>query len=100
MANKPKTLAAATIPASNTLCYTVPANTTTIVKNITICNTAASDIQLWVTVNGVSLFSGLVVKAGETISVDTSIVMETGKTIYSQTGTTGLHWIVSGLEVS
>jgi hypothetical protein len=89
--------------------YTVPASTKTIVKNITLTNTTASDAT--VTVNfvpsggiaGVAnrIISTHTVTANNTTIIDLSAVLETGDTIQALQGTANAVTVyISGVEVA
>lgn len=92
-----------------TTLYTAPASTSTIVKNILICNTTASaaTITLSFVASGGSagatnrIMSALEVTANNTVAFDLSGVLATGDFISALQGTSGaltLH--ITGVEVT
>lgn len=104
----PKKLYTGQPSTSATTLYTAPASTTTIVKNIVICNTTASDATITVyfvpsagsagATN--AIISGLTVTANNTLIIECSGVLATGDFISSLQGTSGaltLH--ITGVEV-
>ena len=72
--------------------YTVPASTTTILKQVSLCNTSATarTVQLFVVPNGGTagvtnaLVYDMTVDAKATVFVNLSSVMETGATLQGQ----------------
>lgn len=92
-ANKPGT-------GSATL-YTVPANTTTIVKNIVLCNTTGVAETVTLTAGGQLIINALSVAANDTVTLDLSLVMSEADIITGLQGTSGsISVYISGVEVA
>jgi hypothetical protein len=91
-----------------TTLYTAPASTTTIIKNIIICNTTATDATLTLSLvpSGGSagttnrIMSALVIKANDTVAMDLSGLLSTGDFISALQGTSAALTVhISGVEV-
>lgn len=109
MAYTPKKLYTGQPNTTATTVYTAPASTTTIVKNIVICNTSASDATITVhfvpSAGSASasnrIISSLSVTANNTVIIECSGVLATGDFISAQQGTSSaitLH--ITGVEVA
>ncbi len=109
MAYTPKKLYTGQPTTSATTLYTAPAATTTIVKNILICNTTGSDAT--VTINFVPsagsasvsnrIISALTVSGNNTVVVECSGILATGDFISALQNTSSaitLH--ITGVEVA
>jgi hypothetical protein len=104
----PKRLCQTQPTASYTTAYTVPASTTTIVKDVIICNptTAAATLDLALVASGGTAgvsnvaFSGLSVAASETKHYSMSSAMAAGGTIQPKASVSAtLTLTISGVEV-
>lgn len=89
--------------------YTVPANTTTIVKNIVMTNTANDDATLHISVVPPSgspspsnrIASGLSVPANGINTLDVSIVMPSGGSLHATNNTNqAIAVTISGVEIT
>ena len=91
-----------------TTLYTAPSSTTSLIKNIIICNTtsAAATVTLSLVPSGGSaavtnrIMSALNISANDTVAMDLSGVLSTGDFISALQGTSGaltLH--ITGVEV-
>ena len=89
--------------------YTVPATTTTIIKQIMLSNITASarTVTLWVLPNAASignghiLFHDLTQSANETTILNLSLVMATGDAIYARADAgSSVNMTVNGIEES
>ena len=109
MANlTPKSLYVGNDTASNV--YTVSSSTGsyTIVKTITICNTTAGSATFDLHVLGGSgtpgnnnaLFKSFTINSYETISIDTTTVLDAGNKIYIINGSNKCTFTISGVEYS
>jgi hypothetical protein len=96
----PRSLVAAAIGTASTVRYTVPAATTTIVKNVIICNTGSSDVSMSMITNGVSILSNITLKGSETMSLDLSLVLPSLATLSTSASAIGLSLSVSGVEIT
>lgn len=105
MANTPKRLYVGKPTTSNGTLYTVPGNTTTIVKNIILTNTAANEVtvNLYFVPNGSSstssnqILSSVSISSNTTTVIDMAGVLEEGDKISADS--TGASIYISGLEV-
>ena len=107
MAIQEKILGQSTIlSASNSTIYTVPADTTAIVKTIWITNTTASDvtIELWVGAaagDANKLMEGFTIPANDFVQVITYIPMAATNTIQAKGSTNvALSVGVYGVEIA
>lgn len=91
-----------------TTLYTAPASTTTIIKNILVCNTtsSAATLTLSLVASGGSaaasnrILSAYNVSANDTVAIDLSGVLATGDFISALQGTsTALTCHITGVEV-
>lgn len=101
MAAVPKKLYANKPSTGSTTLYTVPANSTTIVKNIVLCNTSGSTATITLNASGQAVMSSLKVDPNDTVTMDLSLVLAAGDTISGLQGTPGaISVYISGVEVS
>jgi hypothetical protein len=101
MANSAKALfrGAATTNTSTTL-YTVPSSTTTIVTNIIVTNTAATDGTFTLSLDDVALASAVVVPAKGIFTLDLKQVLATTETIKGGANATSISFHISGMEIA
>jgi hypothetical protein len=101
MANSAKALfrGAATTNTSTTL-YTVPSSTTTIVTNIIVTNTAATDGTFTLSLDDVALASAVVVPAKGIFTLDLKQVLATTDTIKGGANATSISFHISGMEIA
>ncbi|MED5042387.1 hypothetical protein P9848_10495 [Geobacillus stearothermophilus] len=100
MAATPKRLFKGTAETTSTTVYTVPASTTTIVKNIVLTNKTANDATITITIAGTGVVYGYSVAANDTVVIDLSLVMNATETITVQSGTANaINIYISGVEV-
>ncbi|MED5042764.1 hypothetical protein P9848_12600 [Geobacillus stearothermophilus] len=101
MAATAKRLYKGTAGTSVTTAYTVPASTTTIVKNIVMTNKTGSAATITITIAGVEVVNNYSVAANDTVVIDLSLVMSATETITVQAGTANaINVYISGVEVS
>lgn len=109
MANTPKRLYTNQPGVSVSTLYTVPASTSTIIKNIFLCNTTGTDanVTLYFVPSGGTagntnkVISSYTVSANDSVVIDLSSVLETGDTVQGVQGTSGaITAYISGVEVS
>ena len=109
MANlTPKSLYIGNDTASNV--YTVSTDTTsyTILKTITICNTTASSAVFDMHIltpsgtpgNNNALFKSFTINSGETVSVDTTTVLDSGYKVHVVNANNKCTFTISGVEYS
>jgi hypothetical protein len=86
---------------TSTTVYTVPANTTTILKNIVMSNTAATPATITINVAGVGIVNSYSVSANDSVIMDMSLVLSAGDVISALQGTSNaINLFLSGVEVS
>jgi hypothetical protein len=101
LAATPKRLYKGTAGTTSSTAYTVPANTTTIVKNIVLTNKTGSAATITVVIAGTEVINNFSVNANDTVTVDLSLVMSAGETITIQAGTaSAINVYISGVEVA
>ena len=101
MATTPKVLfrGAATTTTSTTL-YTVPANTTAVVTNIIITNTAGSAETYTMFLDDVNLATTVGVSANDSTVLDIKQVLSAGDTIKGGASATTINFHISGVEIA
>lgn len=96
-----KRLYKGTAGTTSTTAYTVPASTTTIVKNIVLTNKTTSSATITVIIAGTEVIYQYNVTAKDTITIDLSTVMNATETITLIAGTSSaVNVYISGVEVS
>lgn len=101
MAYLEKKLYNGTPGTTSTTLYTVPASTTTIVKEILVCNTTSSPATITVTADATPILSGVTVPANDILAVELSVVLETTDVLAALQGTAAaLTVYASGIEVT
>jgi hypothetical protein len=80
--------------------YTVPSATTSIVTNITICNTTGSPRSFYLFLDGVELFSNTSINQYTTIVVDIKQALAATKVITGYADEVGLTYHFTGAEIS
>lgn len=101
MVAKAKRLYKGTAGETSTTAYTVPASTTTIVKNIVLTNKTANDATITITIAGTEVVCGYSVVANNTTVIDLSLVMNAAETITVQSDTANaINIYISGVEVA
>lgn len=96
----PKRLYKGTVGTTASTAYTVPANTTTIVKNIVLTNKTGSAVTATVVIAGIEVINNYSVSANDTVVIDLSLVMNATETIAVQAGTANaINVYISGVEV-
>jgi hypothetical protein len=101
LAATPKRLYKGTAGTSASTAYTVPTNTTTIVKNIVLTNKTGSAATATVVIAGIEVINNYSVNANDTVVIDLSLVMSATETITVQAGTANaINVYISGVEVA
>lgn len=109
MANlTPKLLYVGNGTASNVYTTSSSTGSYTIVKNINICNTTNGSVTVDINILSASgtpgsnnaLLKSLTVQAYETISYDTSVVLDAGYKIYTVNASSNCTFTISGVEYS
>ncbi|WP_145333362.1 hypothetical protein [Paenibacillus xylanexedens] len=104
MATVPKRLYKGSLTNQTALTvYTVPTNTTTMVKAVTICNGGSTTNQFSLFFAGVAVIGSHVIKANDTITIPfLDQLLLSGETIVAQLGASSpsIHLYISGKEVT
>ena len=99
----PKVLARTAAATSNTTLYTVPnSSTTTVVTNISVCNTASSSATFTINIDTIPIYSTVLIGANTTGNFDLRQVIPanaTPKTITGFASATTVYFHISGIEV-
>jgi len=90
---------AATTTTTTTL-YTVPSNTTAVVSNIIVTNTAGSAGTFTIGLAGTSLATAVSVAANSITSIDLKQVLTAAQVITGGASATSVTFHISGVEIS
>ena len=85
---------------SSATLYTVPAATTAVVTNITICNTASTGGTATILIDDVAIVSALPINGNTVTSIDMRQVVLTTGTIKGLASAVTMNFHISGIEVS
>jgi hypothetical protein len=101
MPNVAKTLfrGAATTTTSTTL-YTVPSNTTAVVTNIVIANTASTAGTFTISLNDVLFADAITIGAKDSVVLDVKQVLTAANTIKGGASATTINFHIGGVEIS
>jgi len=99
MATTTKVLARTAAATSSTTLYTVPASTTTVITNILVANTAASNATFELLLDDVSIAKTIPVAANDTVSIDLKQVLAATKTIKGLASAITVNFHISGVEI-
>jgi hypothetical protein len=99
LANVPKQIVATILTTSTVTYHTTPAGTTTIIKEILICNTSTADRTVTVNVGGYSVVSTNLAPK-ETVVLGLSTVVPDARAISATANGTGVNLLVSAVEVA
>jgi hypothetical protein len=100
MATTTKALARTAAATSSATLYTVPADTTTVISNIVVTNSAATAATFTITVDSVDLFKDAAIAANSTAAFDLKQVLATTKIIAGLASATTVRFHISGVEIS
>jgi hypothetical protein len=101
MADTLKTLYKGTLGTGSATLYAVPASTTTIVKEIILCNKTASATTASIAFDGGNIVAAKSIPANETLVIELHSILETTKIITGMAGTaSAIDVFVSGIEVA
>ena len=100
MATLTKALARTAAATSSATLYTVPADTTTVISNIVVTNSAATAATFTITVDAVDLFKDAAIAANSTAAFDLKQVLATTKIIAGLASATTVRFHISGVEIS
>jgi hypothetical protein len=100
MATLTKALARTAAATSSATLYTVPADTTTVISNIVVTNSAATAATFTITVDAVDLFKDAAIAANSTVSFDLKQVLATTKIIAGLASAVTVKFHISGVEIA
>jgi hypothetical protein len=100
MATTSKALARTAAATSSTTLYTVPADTTAVVTNIVVTNSAASSATFTITLDAVDLFKDATIAANTTAAFDLKQVLATTKIIAGLASAVTVKFHISGVEIA
>jgi hypothetical protein len=100
MATTTKALARTAAELTSTTLYTVPADTTTVITNIAVTNTAGSAGTFTLTLDGVDLHTTTAIAANTTVYIDLKQVLATTKIIDGSASAITINFHISGVEIS
>ncbi len=97
MANTPVQFFRGAANTTSTLLYTVPANKTAIVTNISITNTGATATTATIRFDGVEYLDEIAVSANDTMILDMRTVLAQNLQITGLVSTAGVKFHISGV---
>jgi len=101
MADTLKKLGNGVLAASSGTLYTVPAVTTTIVKEITLCNKSGATVTATITFDGTKIVGAKPIVAYDTLVIELHSILDAGDIIAGLAGAaTSIDYTLSGVEVS
>ena len=100
MATSSKALARTAAATSSVTLYTVPADTTAVVTNIVVTNSASSSATFTITLDSVDLFKDATLAANTTAAFDLKQVLATTKIIAGLASATTVKFHISGVEIA
>ena len=100
MALTVKALSRGEFALSSATIYTVPAGTTSVATNITVCNTTGSSISFYILLDGVELFSNTSINQYTTIVIDLKQAVGATKLITGYATASGLKYHLTGTEIA
>jgi hypothetical protein len=100
MATTSKALFRGAAATSSTTLYTVPSSTNTVVTNIVVDNTSASEQTFTINLNGIALLSSAVIAANASAFFDLKQVLATTQTITGLASATSVTFHISGVEIN
>jgi hypothetical protein len=100
MANTPKRLNRSNSTTSQTVVYTVPTGTTTIVTNIVVTNSSTTAATVLIRFGSVAIVPNTPVPGNGIFTLDISQVLTEGNAIDVQASSTTLGVHISGVEVT
>jgi len=101
MADTLKLLGKGTLGTTEATLYTVPANTTTVVKSIILCNKTAADATANIKFADTEIYLEHAVTAKDTLCIQLTSVLEANETIKGLAGTAdAINYYISGIEIA
>ncbi|MFE0619714.1 hypothetical protein [Bacillus altitudinis] len=85
----------------NTVMYTVPTSTTTLVKAVTICNTVSTPVTVRLSFAGAAVIFDHTIKPNDTITIPfIDQILMGGETITGSASASAVWYYISGKEVT
>ena len=100
MATTSKALFRGAASTSSATLYTVPASTTTVVTNVLVTNTVATDATFTILLDDVSIGTTVTVGGFDTTVIDLKQVLATTKTIKGLASSVTVNFHISGVEIA
>jgi hypothetical protein len=100
MATVSKALARTAAATSSTTLYTVPSATTTVVTEIMVVNTTATQGTFTLALDGVSIATAVIILGNDSTVIPLKQVLATTKTITGLASATSINFHISGVEIS
>jgi hypothetical protein len=100
MATTSKALVRQAAATSSATLYTVPASTTTVITDVVVANTSASNQTFTLLLDGVSIATTAAVPANDSVSLSLKQVLATTKVIAGFASATSVNFHISGVEIS
>lgn len=100
MATTIKALSRTSAATTSTTLYTVPANTTSVVTNIIVTNSAATAATFTITLDSVDLFKDAAIAANTTAMFDLKQTLTATKIIAGLASATTVRFHISGVEIA
>ena len=101
MANTAKILfRGAATTNTNTVLYTAPASTSTVITNIVVTNTSSSPATFTISMNGVILAPTVAISGYSMTSLDIKQVLATTQTLTGGASTASVNFHISGMEIA
>ena len=101
MANTAKVLfRGAATTNTNTVLYTAPASTSTVITNIVVTNTSSSPATFTISMGGVVLAPTVAISGYSMTSLDIKQVIATTQTVTGGASAATVNFHISGMEIS
>lgn len=101
MANTAKVLfRGAATTNTNTVLYTVPASTSTVITNIVVTNTTSSPATFTISLNGIVIAPTVAISGFSMTSLDIKQVIATTQTLTGGASAATVNFHVSGMEIA
>ena len=100
MATTSKQMFIGAASVTDTLLYTVPASTTSVVTEIVVANTAGTAATFILNLKGTSIAGSTAIAANSTTVIDIKQVLNTTETITGSASATTVKFFISGVEIA
>ena len=84
---------------TNTTLYTVPASTTAVITNIVVTNTSSTLQSYTLSLDGVSIATGVAISGSDSVVIDMKQVLGATKIIAGGASATSINFHISGVEI-